>query len=69
MRFASKTVATSKRPFRSSGADAEHGYSGDYSRKNDALQWNKFQYRNYDSRLGRLLIKNSSVKVGVIIIK
>ena len=43
------------RRYLSSGADAEHGYSGDYSRENDALQWNEFQYRNYDSRLGRWL--------------
>ncbi len=43
------------RRYQSSGLDAEHGYSGDYSRENADLQWNEFQYRNYDARLGRWL--------------
>ena len=43
------------RKYVSSATDDEYGYSGDYSRKNDATNWNEFQYRNYDSRIGRWL--------------
>jgi RHS repeat-associated protein len=41
--------------FITSATDDEYGYSGDYSRKNDATNWNEFQYRNYDARIGRWL--------------
>jgi RHS repeat-associated protein len=43
------------RQYTAAGADQQHGYQGDYARKNPDLVWNSFKLRNFDSRLGRWL--------------
>jgi RHS repeat-associated protein len=43
------------RQYTDAGADPQHGYQGDYARKNPDLQWSSFELRNFDSRLGRWL--------------
>lgn len=41
------------RTYTSAAHPNDFGYQGDFSRKNDQFNWNEFQLRNYDSRIGR----------------